>query len=308
MKRRRVAVRSVGSMLTCVALATTHEAHADEVAPGVASECVQASEQGQTDRDRGKYKAARADFLQCARDVCPAIVVRACAKWLREVDDAVPSIVVGARDELGNDIVDASVTLDGAPFTSRLDGQPIEVDTGEHVLRFERGGSLPVEQRLVVRAGEKARSVTVTLRHPPREEPPMEAPASPPREPLTSPRHVTSAALLVAGLGTAGAGVYLSLRATRDGQTAAGLRGDLPSSACSSGQATPTCRTLADTVQAQHAESNAAAALYVGAGALAIGAVAAWFLWPEPGLTRPVTAWASPAPGGATFRVAGILP
>src|SRR5580700_9118420 len=48
--------------------------------------CVAASDQAQTLRDDGKYRAARAQLLVCSRDVCPAIVRRDCEKWLAPID------------------------------------------------------------------------------------------------------------------------------------------------------------------------------------------------------------------------------
>jgi hypothetical protein len=293
--------------LACVTITAT--ARADDDASDLASQCVRASEQGQSERDQGRYRAARAAFIDCARDTCPAVVAKVCAKWLRDVDDAVPTLVLGARDEDGNDLAEVTVTLDGAPFASRLVGQPSEVDSGEHVLRFERAGHLPVEQRLIVRAGEKARAVTVILRRLPEDAPPGSAPTPTAIEPLLSARHVTSGGLLVAGIASAGVGLYLTVRANQDAQSAANLRGGLPSNACTPGLPTTGCQTLSDTVRAEHAETNTATALYVAAGALGASAIAAWLLWPGPSATPPpASAWISPVPRGALLQVVGRLP
>jgi hypothetical protein len=121
--------------------------------------CIAASEQGQQLRDSGNYRAARDAFAQCARDPCPAIVRRDCTRWLSDVTQLWPSVVFGARDPAGNDLTSVSVTVDGAPVASTLDGKPFQLDPGEHVFRFEAKGLRAVERQLLVRAGEKSRLV-----------------------------------------------------------------------------------------------------------------------------------------------------
>lgn len=133
-------------------------AHADEKAI-----CVAASDQGQTLRDEGKYRAARTSLAECARDACPAIVRRDCEKWLTELDASQPTLVLGARDPKGNDVDGTRVFLDGTLLVDRLDGKPVPVDPGEHVFRYEAPSAAPVEQHVVVRVNEKNRTLTAVL-------------------------------------------------------------------------------------------------------------------------------------------------
>jgi hypothetical protein len=280
--------------------------------------CVEASEKGQSLRDEEKYRAAREAFIQCSRDVCPAVVVKSCANWLRELDQTVPTIVLAARDDQGKDIADVTVTFDGKPLATRLDGKPLEVDGGEHALHFEHAGSLPVDERVIVRAGEKTRIVMVTMKSaaatdvtttPPAPEPD----APPPPERLASPRHVTAAVLVLGALGAAGAGVFFTTQASSEMQTASTDRGSRPTNACA-GVASPSCSSLNSAVQSQHSDTNVATGLFVGAGALAAGAVLTWFVWPRPSSSAPgevsappPTASLSLAPllGGAAFSLRG---
>ena len=155
--------RGAAAMVAVAAfgLASPQRAYADEK-----EACVNASEQAQTLRDDGKFRQARAALMTCGRDVCPAIVRRDCEKWLTELDAAQPTVVLGARDPNGSDVPGARVKLDGAPLLDRLDGRPVPVDPGEHVFRYEGAGSTPVEQRVVVRVGEKNRSLTAILMPP----------------------------------------------------------------------------------------------------------------------------------------------
>jgi hypothetical protein len=287
-------------------------ANADDDAgspPDAKQKCIAAVEQGQTQRDDGKYRQARLSFLACAQDACPRVIQQSCTKWLRELDESAPTIVVAAKDDQGNDLTDVNVTFDGAPFATLLDGKPIEVDVGEHVLRFDREGSLPVEQKLLLRAGEKARLVAVTLRRAV-----TEADAGPAEvvrpEPVLSPRHVVSASVAIGALAAAGTGVYFLLRSNQDKSSAAGMRvGDLSNtSACASPAPSlaASCQSLDNLVTSQHNEMNVATGLFIGAGVLAAGAVASWFLWPKAHASEPQTTGAVvPLPGGAALQVSG---
>src|SRR6185437_6495341 len=79
------------------------------------------------------------------------------------VNQLIPSVVLGVQDEQGHDLFDVSVTFDGEPLATHLDGRPIDLDPGQHVFRFEAPGRTPVEQRVLLREGEKARQIVVTL-------------------------------------------------------------------------------------------------------------------------------------------------
>ncbi|MDP9152087.1 MAG: hypothetical protein M3O36_19355 [Myxococcota bacterium] len=276
----------------------------------IKQQCIAASEQGQSDRDEGRYRSARKAFFGCARAVCPRVIVDSCTKWLRDLDDSAPTIVLGANDEHGNDLTDVNVTFDGVPLASVLDGKPVEVDAGEHVLRFERTGSEGVQQKLVLRAGDKARGVTVTLRSSgadPAGGLQAESSEGGRTEPLLSPHHVTAASLGLGALLAAGAGAYFIARSDQDQGNAANLRSGLPSNACTHVVST-TCQSLSDTVDSQHREANVASFLFVGAAALAAGAAVSWFAWPTPRGTGSVrAAWLIPLAGGAAAGVGGTF-
>lgn len=124
-------------------------------------ECARAAERAQTLRDAAKLVEARAELLVCARDDCPRAVSKDCLGWIREVEQSLPTIVLGARDENGADLVDVRVSVDGVATVERLDGSAVPIDPGEHVLRFERAGAQPTTLRLVVHEGEKNRLVSV---------------------------------------------------------------------------------------------------------------------------------------------------
>ncbi|WP_437756270.1 hypothetical protein [Sorangium sp. So ce1389] len=157
---QRTPRRSLFAALAVSALAYLEPAPAHA---GDAEACFTASEEGQRLRDEGRLREARARFISCGSAACPALVRSDCAGWLSDVTARLPTLILSAEDEQGQDVADVRVTVDGAPLAARLDGKAVEVDPGEHVLRFERAGSAPVAQRLVVREGEKLRRVSTRL-------------------------------------------------------------------------------------------------------------------------------------------------
>ncbi|WP_437623033.1 hypothetical protein [Sorangium sp. So ce1151] len=157
---QRTSHGSLVAALAASALACLQPARAHA---GDAEACFTASEEGQRLRDEGQLREARARFISCGSAACPALVRSDCAGWLSDVAARVPTLILSAEDEQGQDVADVQVTVDGAPLAARLDGKAVEVDPGEHVLRFERAGSAPVALRLVVREGEKLRRVSTRL-------------------------------------------------------------------------------------------------------------------------------------------------
>jgi hypothetical protein len=123
--------------------------------------CLAASDKGQKERDDGHLLEARKQLLLCSRDVCPRLVRNDCEKWASEVQERMPTIVFGARDAHGTDLVEVGVEIDGATVTTKLDGRPIPVDPGEHRLRLLHEGDAPVEQKVVTREREKGRTIVV---------------------------------------------------------------------------------------------------------------------------------------------------
>jgi hypothetical protein len=308
MRARPSAVKVAGAAtLLCIARVCIADGPGPEDAK---TQCVNAADEGQSRRDDGQYRAARACCVTCSRDVCPNIVAQSCMRWLREIGQDAPTVVLGARDEQGADLTDVRVSLDGSPFATQLDGRPIEVAAGEHVFRFDRDAAIAVEKRLVLRAGEKARVVAVTLRSAL-----AAAPVSEPacsdlsrRNSRLSPRVVTAASIAVGALAAAGVGAYFVIESDRERGDAAALRGSRPSDACTDADATPTCQSLDAAVGSQHQDVNLATSLFGGAAALAAGAALVWLAWPNGDeAPRRTTAWIEPSERGAALRIGGTF-
>jgi len=133
-------------------------------APDKAS-CLTAHEQAQKLRSENKLTAAKERLLVCAADTCPSLVKLDCTKWLPEVDRDQPTVIFRAK-EGKNDIADVNVSIDGVAVAKFLDGKPIAVDPGAHTVKLDRAGAVPIEQQLVVAAGEKNRLVKVVFAEP----------------------------------------------------------------------------------------------------------------------------------------------
>src|SRR5262249_28351238 len=71
---------------------------------------------------------------------------------------------------------------DGKVIATKLDGKSIEVDPGLHTFRFTHEGAPPLEEKLLVREGERSRLVSASWARPA-----ANAPAAPPPAPGTAP-------------------------------------------------------------------------------------------------------------------------
>jgi len=252
-------------------------------------ECIGAADKGQQARDDGRYRAARESFATCGRSVCPKVVAASCTKWAREIDDAMPSLVLSAKDGSGADVSDVRVTFDGAPLASSLDGKPIDVDPGAHKLRFEHEGSAPVERDVVVKAGEKLREISVTFAAAEKATPVVVAPVATSGGGNTG-RTVATVVLGVLAGGALAGGVAFGLASQGDASTAASLRGGMPSTACTgAGASSSACQSLSSAVDAESRDATLGVVMYVGAGVLAAAAVVAWLVWPKPSGEHPTT-------------------
>ncbi len=126
-----------------------------------AAACIGAHTTGQELRLHGKWRDARLRFASCAASSCPAPVAADCTRWATELAARLPTVILSAQAPDGSDTIDVRLTLDGAPFADRLPTTAIELDPGEHVLRFEHPGWTAASPKLVVREGEKDRRVVV---------------------------------------------------------------------------------------------------------------------------------------------------
>jgi hypothetical protein len=147
----------VGSTLLLLSIASAGLARADVAA------CIDASEKSLALRKNGKLHAALQQLAACADASCPDEVKSECSRRIAEIDAAMPTLILAAKDGSGDDLYDVKVTMDGAPLASSLDGRSMAIDPGEHAFTFEAAGQPPLEKNLVLREGEKDRREVVTI-------------------------------------------------------------------------------------------------------------------------------------------------
>lgn len=140
-------------------------------AAGEVEACVAASEDGQKLRNAGHYLRAHDSFASCGHETCPTEIRAFCVQSLDDLDQRTPTVVLSAKSR-GNDESNVTVSVDGASFAARLDGRPTPIDPGEHRFRWVHAADAPIDQTIVIRAGEKNRALAVEFGSaPPKPEP-----------------------------------------------------------------------------------------------------------------------------------------
>jgi hypothetical protein len=101
-----------------------------------------------------------------------------CASWLADVEKALPTVVLTAKNGDGADLVDVKVSVDGQPLVAKLDGQAVPMNPGSHTFHFEGVGGTSQDRQVVVREGDKNQPVAAVL---------GAASSAPPASPLAPP-------------------------------------------------------------------------------------------------------------------------
>jgi hypothetical protein len=264
------------------------------------ADCLAASESSLSMRNDHKLRAARAQLLVCSAASCPGDIRAECIRRVGDINAAMPTIVFEVKDAAGNDLTAVKVIMDSEPIAERLEGIALSIDPGEHAFTFEASGQPSVQQRFVIREGEKDRRQRVVIGAP--VEPavaatPDAAPGTPAvvetsgRTPLGSQR---IAAIAAAGAGVVGValGAVFGLQAISKHHDAA--------QACPDRQC-PDQHGVDLWNDAVSAGNVSTVAFIVGAAGLAGGAIL-WFT------ARPAASEAAPAttvgigPGSLVLR------
>lgn len=200
-------------------------------------ECIDADNDGTDQLHANKLHDARDSLKTCLAAACPAAVRDDCTKVMKQVEDAMPTMVFAVKDADGDDLTNVRLTMDGTLLDDSLAGDPLEIDPGVHTFVFESLGQT-VEKHFVVHEGEKLRreeirfpkpapavvpttepTATTTATTPPPPPPPAttSAPAAttaPPPAPTYEPAPARSSrggsnALVPIGFGVAAVGVVV---------------------------------------------------------------------------------------------------
>jgi len=169
--------------------------------PSVAVQCAQTAEEGQRSRAQGALRSARDSFQSCARKGCPRAVQADCARWMEEVTESQPTVVIHAYGKDKAEIENAHVSVDDNDVV--VNGMALSLDPGAHVIKLHTDDGT-AEQRVVLAEGEKNRVVSLSLA--PKETPP---PPPPPPAEKSAPIPILTYALGGAAVVTFGTGAVL---------------------------------------------------------------------------------------------------
>jgi hypothetical protein len=250
-----------------------------------ADRCIAASERGQQERDRGALVDARASFRACVADDCPAMLRKDCGRWLEDVEQGIPTIVLGARDSHGDDVIGARVLVDGTQIFEVESGRAVALDPGPHLIRFEKPPAAPVEQTVVLRMGERNRPILVTFAAPVEEKAP-----APPHAPPASRARISPWVFVAGGVGVAGVGAFAYFGAT-----------GLSEKSRLRAECAPTCT---DDQVAPVRNRYLAADISLGIGIVAF-AIAGYLFFhtADPATPTATRVTVAPTPGGAAFSL-----
>jgi hypothetical protein len=176
-------------------------ASADENADAKTT-CAARAERGQREKLDGHLRAARADFIACAQDTCPAAVRQACSDWLTETEHGVPTIVIVVRDANGVSTAPTRAWIDDEEIDVSS-GRAVSVDPGPHAVRARGASEAEATTRIVVIEGRKAEVVPIVIGTPAPSPAPRAADADRPRSTFTTGRWI---AVGIAGAGVLGLG------------------------------------------------------------------------------------------------------
>jgi hypothetical protein len=175
--------------------------------------CAADYEEAQVRRQKGALLTSRDALRSCTRVVCPQVIQKDCARWLDEVERAIPSVLVHATAD-GKDAIDVAVTIDGVLSRSRLDGSPIELDPGGHELVFALADYPEVHERILLLEGEARREVNVRFTQPRSSAPP------PAPEPRRSTRPVPPSIYVLGAVSLAAAASFVTFGALASSERA----------------------------------------------------------------------------------------
>jgi hypothetical protein len=281
--RRLVKLAGLASLFATVATTTQSWSQSSG---DTTKACLDAYGNAQEFRKNNDLLKARQALWTCAGATCPAIVQNDCTAWLGQVADAIPSVVLEAK--LDNDnVFDVSVSLDGTPVATQLDGKPVEINPGLHTFVFERPGAAPVEKKVIIAAHAKSQVILAEWTTPP---PISRSGSTHAGGEASTPmvRPIPPLAYVLAGTSVAAFGAFAVLGITGDA-----IKGNLQSSSCAS---LHDC----DTSTVSSLETRFVAAdIAAGVGALAaVGAITVFLLRPERAAQVPSVGIA-PTSGGA---------
>lgn len=299
---------AVAAVLGALSLLASREVRAD-----AKQECAAAYDATQTLREQGKLLEARQQALACSNANCSSYVVKDCTQWASEIEASLPTVVFVVQDASGADTTAVRVSVDGHVLGEKLDGKAVPLNPGEHVIRFEMAGAGPVEQKVLIRQGDKYRNLSAAFKgDKPKDAQPSTLHEAPPSQP-PGPRHdsatpspppsqrETNSGWRYTSYGAAGLGVLGLVVGAVSGAMVMSqhktLVNECPDGGCSS--------DLHGTLESYRAKALVSTIGFIGGGALLAGGVGLYFFGPQPSATGAASGSVTPVIGLGTVGVSG---
>ncbi|MBI5532328.1 MAG: hypothetical protein HY898_06420 [Deltaproteobacteria bacterium] len=266
--------------------------------PDIKKQCVSSYGEAQRLRRDGKLREAREQLILCSQISCPASLRNECVPWLSQVEASMPSIVIDARDPKGRETSSVKLFVDGTLLAERADGRSIDIDPGEHSVRFQYEDKT-IEDKIVVREGEKNRKLHADFSKVAAPPPAASSSAAtpPPEPPPDEPKSGKKQPILAYALG--GVGVLALGSFAIFGLSGKSKENDLTSNCA------PNCaQGDVDTMRTRYLIAD----ISLGVGVVSLG-VATWLYLSHTKKANPPAsaAWidVSPAPGGGQLMLRG---
>lgn len=125
--------------------------------------CAADHEKAQLQRLEGQLLAARQSLLQCASEACPSFIRNDCVRWLEEVRQETPSVILEAKGDDGP-LTDVQVLVDGEVLTESLTGKTIPLDPGPYTFEFVSPSGETREKKVLLHQGERHAVVEADFR------------------------------------------------------------------------------------------------------------------------------------------------
>lgn len=188
-------------MIAAGCLLAPHVAHARD--KDVCSDTYVSAQRSQR---KGALLQARTELATCLSE-CDGVPRSDCARWLEEVERALPTLVISVRR--GNvDVPAATVMVDERPIVT--DGRPIELDPGPHSVAIAEG-LITRREVVVLAAGDKTRRIVLEL-GPAKTTDANGAPISPPSAATSPPtpasRRLTTPVIVAGSVGLVGVAAF----------------------------------------------------------------------------------------------------
>jgi hypothetical protein len=130
---------------------------------GAEADCKAAYARSQELERAASLREARDALVGCAKTECGKALRQQCELQYNRLDSMVPTVVLHFVDKSGAKREDVQVRMDGQPFASKLDEQPLPVDPGVHEFTFATADGQQATARAMIVEGQLNRPIDVGL-------------------------------------------------------------------------------------------------------------------------------------------------